>query len=607
VSRQHVVEQVASGRRDPKQNSGEDAVEKRRSLARVLSALLVAAAVLCFLPIIRSGFINYDDHLYVWKNAVVLKGLSWNGLIWAFQDYGTTSNWHPITWLSLMLDANLSGSEPWGYHLTNLLFHALNSLLLFQLLRSMTGAMWRSFAVAAIFALHPVHVESVAWVSERKDVLSTCFLFVTLLTYAAYVRRRSTARAVAKRYYVCSIGSLLLGLLSKPMLVTAPLLLLLLDYWPLDRFKREKLADLIREKVPFLILSLVFSVITLITQSAVGSTEILEQLSVGNRLENGVVSYSRYVGKFFYPVHLAVLYPYPLSGWPVGRVALSLLVLAAATVTVSLFRQKRYLLMGWLWFGIALLPVIGIVQVGEQAIADRYTYVPYVGLSIMLIWGLGEIAQKTQRLRWLVPGTMTAGIFVLSGLANRQVHFWSNSEALFRHTLALTGTNPTADFQLGIALLDEKRYAEANKHFVRTLKWRPGFYLAHLEYAVSLVRQGQYAEAEEQCRICTSIKPNDDQVLAIHGATLTRLKRFQEAADLLKPVCAHKPNWAGAAEELGHALAGANRRQEAIDAFSRAVRLEPDNADFRSTLNAARAVRPLSKSPAMTLEATRSH
>ena len=441
-------------RRDEAPTMNNESSKKR--LTVVVCVCLAGVTLAAYAAGLQNEFVNYDDPVYITENPHVQGGLCWQSIRWAFGT-GYASNWHPLTWLSLMLDYELFGLEPRGFHLTNLLFHVANSLLLFWVLARMTGAFWRSAFVAAVFAVHPLHVESVAWAAERKDVLSSFFWILTMGSYAGYVQRGGWIR------YSATLLLFALGLMAKAMLVTLPIIMLVLDYWPLSRrqaaqlsvgglsrvqnFSKGKRKDptiryLLLEKLPFFILAGISSVITLQVQQQGGAVAALDVLSLGIRFGNALSSYIIYLGQTFLPLRLAVYYPHPhvLAAWHIGGAAL---LLAAISAAVWIGR-RGYLLCGWLWYLVTLGPVIGLVQVGTQGRADRYMYIPMIGVLIMLAWGLGELAEKW-RLRKAT--FRTAAVVCLAALTAgtfRQVGYWRNGLTLFEHALAVTKRNHVA-------------------------------------------------------------------------------------------------------------------------------------------------------------------
>ena len=541
------------------------------SLARVkahpafISLVLCLLALLAYWPVARCGFVDFDDPDYVTENLKVQAGLTPQSIAWAF---GTShsANWHPLTWLSHMLDTQLFGLRPAGHHLTSLFIHLANTVLLFLLFNRMTGARWRSAFLAALFGLHPAHVESVAWVSERKDVLSALFGFLSLWAYARYVegRRQSASRIThhASRYYVLSLILFALGLMSKPMLVTLPFILLLLDYWPLRRLSFSSLQGatapllrLILEKLPFFLLSALSSVVTFIVQHTGGATVSTAELPLTGRFANVLVAYVRYVGKLVWPADLAVFYPRP-AHWPAWEVAGSALVLVVATLlAVRLLARHRYVAVGWFWFVGTLVPVIGLVQVGEQSMADRYTYIPYIGLGILVAWGAEEVARRSNQLKVLLVSAAVLALAGLLALTRIQALYWQSTETLFRHAVAVTIDNPTAQEALAGALAEAGRLEEAEQHCREALRLRPEFSEAEIAYASILARQGKLAEAHAHLTEVLRRNPRDAsayfslaQAFNLSGDTAQAIDQYREG---LKS----KPDTASALNNLAWILA----------------------------------------------------
>jgi tetratricopeptide (TPR) repeat protein len=456
---------------------------------------LAVATLAAFWPVLGYDFINYDDGDYVSENPDVRVGLSGPGVHWAFTTFHA-GNWHPLTWLSLQLDATLFGPGSLlarGCHLTNLLLHTANAILLLIVLRRLTGALWRSALVAALFALHPLHVESVAWVAERKDVLSTFFWILTLGAYGWYVRRPGPAR------YLAVVAPFGLGLLAKPMLVTLPCVLLLLDYWPLGRLSgsgtppaRAPWRRRFAEKVPLLLLALASCVVTWYAQRGAGAVLTLEVVSPRLRLSNALESYVTYLGQTLWPQDLAVFYPYTTAALTPLRAGGAALLLAAVTALCCWQWRRPYLIVGWLWYLGTLVPVIGLVQVGSQSHADRYTYVPLIGVFVMLAWGLNDLAQLRPNLRPVIGVAACALPLLCLAQARAQVAVWAGSQALWEHALKVTTNNHIAHHNLGVALGDPEK---AEEHLRAALRIQPKLVQARCNLAEVLQQQGKEDEA----------------------------------------------------------------------------------------------------------------
>src|SRR5512139_1612417 len=404
-----------------------------RSLIICLVLVVITAGV--YLQAGDHEFINYDDPLYVTNNPQVKAGLTGKNILWAFSTT-RASNWHPLTWLSHMLDVQLFGLNPRGHHLMNVFIHCVNTVLLFLLLTKMTATPWQSLFVAALFALHPLHVESVAWVAERKDVLSGFFWLLTLLLYVRYVNSPGTVR------YLLVVASFAAGLMSKPMLVSLPLVMLLLDYWPLKRLGTQASpVSLLKEKLPFFLLSLLSALVTMHAQKAGGALKSMDVVPLAMRVENSLVSYATYIVKTVWPQDLALFYPFPLS-LALWQVLASCLLLIAVSAGVVLLRKRHpYLLTGWLWFLITLVPVIGLVQVGGQAMADRYTYIPHIGLFVMAAWAVPELLKGMRRRRVVLAGAACVILAILTVVTWRQLGYWRDNITLYERTLSVTQNN----------------------------------------------------------------------------------------------------------------------------------------------------------------------
>jgi tetratricopeptide (TPR) repeat protein len=590
------------GKTKPVPSEAPDPIKARlRYLVWLLAALLVLGTIALYWPATRCGFISFDDDLYVTANAHVQNGLTWENLKWAFFN-PVASNWHPLTMLSHMLDCQFYGLNPWGHHLTNVLLHALNGALVFVLLQQLTEAMWRSLLVAALFAVHPLRVESVVWVAERKDVLSGFFGLLTLIFYARYARKRATIESgkpeaqgnpapdahSAAKDYVLALFFLALGLMSKAMLVTWPFVMLLLDYWPLARFRPGRIRLLLVEKIPFFGLAVAVSIVTFLVQKSAGAEAAGEYLSFDMRASNAVISYCRYLGKLFWPTDLAVFYPHP-GYWPIDQVGLAGLFLAA--VSVLFFVKRRpypFLLMGWLWYLGMLVPVIGLVQVGEQAMADRYAYIPSVGVLILTVWGAHELTRRWRNQVIALSLAGAAAIVLCGGLTRQQIGFWQDSETLFRHALAVTKNNYLAHYNLAVVLEKKGQFDEAVTQYQASVRLAPGYAGFHNNLGIALYKKGDLDDAISQYENAIRLKPNYPD--ALYNLATARYKEGQldGAISLFQEVIRLKPDHADAHNNLGTALYQKGHINAAIGEYQAAIRLRPDDAAFHNNLGIAR-------------------
>ena len=545
--------------------SSESAQHKNLNPVLICLALAILT-IITFWSLKDCGFINFDDDIYVYKNAYVQSGLNWNSIGQAFSSdliiAGLSGHWHPLTWLSLMLDYQIFGLNPHGYHLMNLLFHVMNTILLFLIFHRMTKKLWPSAFVAALFAIHPLHVESVAWITERKDVLSTFFWMLTMGAYSYYVEQPGF-----RRYFLVLLF-FVLGLMAKPMLVTLPFVLLLLDYWPLQRFQEikpdhkiqtevfeketlevKKPADpeykwsliypLLWEKVPLFVLAILSSIVTYIAAQSAKFVESIEAFPLSVRIGNALVSYIAYIGKMIWPNNLAVLYPYPelLVPW---QVLGSVLLLTAITLAV-LWMVKRYpyLATGWLWYIGTLVPVIGIVQLGTQAMADRYTYIPLIGLFIMVAWGVPDFLKKWKYRKEILLALSALSILCLSIITWTQVGYWQDSFTLLDHTLKVTDNNWHVYNGRGVAYGDLGNYRQAIDDFSRTIEIKPGFAEAYNNRGTAYSALGNYRQAIEDYGRAIEIKPgyaeayfNRGNVYLNQGDNISGCRDAQKACEL---------------------------------------------------------------------------
>ena len=567
----------------------------------LMAALLALVTIALYWPATSHDFVNYDDNFYVTSNVHVQNGLTLESLKWAFFN-PVAANWHPLTLLSHMLDCQLFGLKPWGHHLTSVLLHAVNTVLVFLFLRRLTDAIWRSLLVAAVFGLHPLHVESVAWVAERKDVLSTCFGLLALIFYTRYVQcvTSDTCQVTGPKvipasvlsrvthhpslFYGLALFFFALGLMSKPMLVTWPFVMLLLDYWPLERFKPGCAWRLVGEKIPFFALTAVASVVTFVVQQHGGALGEGENLPFGARSGNALISYCRYLAKMFWPTDLAIFYPHP-GYWPLERVFFAGGLIVGISVLLYVKRRRYpFLLMGWLWFCGTLVPVIGLVQVGEQAMADRYTYIPSLGMLIVVIWGAYELTRswRYQELALSVAGC--AVIVLCLGLTRQQLGYWKDSESLFRHALEVTENNYLAHNDLGTALDRKGQTDEAISQFRTAIRLTPDYAEAHNNLGIALVEKGQTDEAISQFQEAIRLKPDDAEAHSNLGNALVEKGQTDEAISQYQEAIRLKPDDAEAHNNLGSALVKKGQTDEAINQYQEAIRLKPDCAEARNNL-----------------------
>jgi tetratricopeptide (TPR) repeat protein len=584
--------------------------EVKKSFVLLIYFTLAVSTLLVFWQVRDFDFVNYDDNKYVSENPNVLNGLSSDDLYWAFTT-DQASNWHPLTWFSLALDRQLFGPNPAGFHLTNLFFHIANTLLLFFVLKQMTNAIWQSAFVAALFAIHPMHVESVAWISERKDVLSTFFWMLAMLAYVRYVKKPGDAR------YLLVLFIFALGLMAKPMLVTFPFILLLLDYWPLNRLMPQTAAvagcqkhksvpvannpptlyRIVIEKIPFFTLAVFSSGITFFVQQNTGAMADIETLSLNNRIVNAFLSYAEYIGKMFWPSNLAVFYPLNAEGIPFWQTAAcALLLLGISVFVVYLGRSQRYLPIGWFWFVAALIPVIGIVQVGLQAYADRYTYISYIGLFIMLAWGLPAFLSKwisaspveSTKRKIVLGSSMVILLTTLGICAHQQASYWKNSITLFSHAIEVTQNNYVAYDNLGNDYARLGRFTEATGAYMQAIKSKPDYIEAYFGLEFIYDKLGYYKEAVEVCKQAIRFNPDHDEVSNNLSVVYSSSRGLcQKAASCFRKQTKINPNFARAYLNLGVAYDGLGRFIEAIDAYKQAVKIKPDLAEAYYNLGLA--------------------
>jgi tetratricopeptide (TPR) repeat protein len=552
---------------------------------------LFGLVVWTFLPAIHDEFINFDDDVYVTGNAHVQAGLSFATVAWAFSNIDA-SNWHPLTWLSHAADFQFFGLNPRGHHLTSVLLHAANAALLLLALHKLTGAFWRSLFVAAIFGLHPLRVESVAWVAERKDVLSTLFGLLALLSYADYAKKSPEKNSRRKIFYALALLFFACSLMSKPMLVTLPFLLLLLDYWPLARIRNsesriQNFKKCVMEKIPFFLLAAASCAVTFIAQKRGGAMDLLAAMPLSARCENAVVSYCRYLLHFFWPEKLSVFYPV-VDHWPIKIVLACAALLAGITAAVIVARRTcPYLLTGWLWFLGTLTPVIGLVAVGEHSMADRYTYFPLIGIVIIIAWGAVELSSRW-RFQIIGLSALSAAIIVACIFLTRQnIGYWKDSETLFRRAIAMTGDNYSAHCNLGNALLNQGRLEEALAEFQTAVKLKPGSVENHCNVGVALADLNRVDEAIAEFQKAVALRPGYGPAHHDLGMAFEQKGQLAEATREYELAAKLMPGSAGVHNSLGVAFAKQNQLDKAIEQFQEAVRLDPNFVPAQNNLKMA--------------------
>lgn len=558
------------------------AISRQKIIARKevwICLSLVALVWGVFGQTLAYDFVNYDDKTYVYGNPFVIGGITERGLVQAFADT-RTGNWHPLTMISHMIDVQLYGLKAGGHHFTNVFLHTLAVLLLFILLCQTTTALWRSAFVAAIFAIHPLHVESVAWIAERKDVLSAVFFMLVLAAYVRYTHAPSVARYVTVSIlFVC-------GLMCKPMLVTAPLILLLLDYWPLKRLiDLRSFRRLTMEKLPLIFLSIVASVITFVLQER--STGSIAQLPFIWRIENAIVSYNIYIWQIFWPANLAVFYPHPENHLALWQVALAAGFLIATTIVVLGLRKTcPYLLIGWLWYVVMLVPVIGIVEVGLQGHADRYTYLPHIGLYVAFTWLISHLSRSLPHRQQILAGAGVIVVVLLATCSWKQTSYWRNGETLWTHTLAVTKNNDIAHTNFGMLLTDRGELDEALSHFLTALDIRSSSAHRHYDLSLALIhgnvgnvlaRKGQLDDAITHLRKAVEFQPDYVDAHYNLGTALFQKGDVNEALAEWQTTLSIRPTDSGAHTNMGNALVQEGLMAKAINHYKAALQLDPQS------------------------------
>ncbi len=536
-----------------------------------ICAALIVLTLAVYVRVYSHQFLTYDDNVYITTNANVRRGITTEGLRWAMTSF--TFNWHPVTWITHMLDVQLFGLDAGKHHLVNVAFHGANVLLLFLLLQTMTRSRWRSAIVAALFAVHPLHVESVAWIAERKDVVSTFFLLITVLLYVSWTRGRSHAT------YAAMLATFILALASKQMVITLPFALLLLDYWPLRRLEPGDRATVISrivnrmvEKIPLFLLSIGGLILAIIGQRQVKAIVTTATLPIATRIGNAIIAYGTYVWKTFVPSPLALPYPYELP--TSGALTISALVLIGITAWVIAARDRRYLFAGWFWFVGTLVPVIGLVQIGSQAMADRYTYIPHIGLLTAIVWLVADLARRWNVER-VFAGVAAIVVALFAFLANGYLANWRDSETLFRHDLAVTERNYVAHSNLGSTLVDQSRFAEAAEEFRAALAIEANDANALTKLAEIDLKNGQGKEAITLLDRAAKIEPTPK----IEGELALARGEVPKAIEKYRAVVKDDPYLPDAHVDLAAALALAGKDQEALAEDRAALKLDPAHYD----------------------------
>jgi tetratricopeptide (TPR) repeat protein len=636
-------------------SSGENAVRSASLNNKTKYFVFAALAVLCLVIYAQTfgfDFINLDDDLYVYENPFVWKGFNPANLSWALTAFHA-SNWHPLTWISHQLDASFFGMNAGAHHAMNVIFHIANSILLFTVVKKLTGAFWRSAIVAALFAIHPAHVESVAWIAERKDVLSTLFWLLTTWAYLRFVETRvesrnelqgnesekSAANEKAKnlsipdsrlptKFYFLTIVLFALGLMAKPMLVTLPFTLVLLDYWALERFERwnfKNLLPLVVEKIPLFALSAISAALTILAQKAGGAIQSVETISLSDRIINAVVAYAKYFVMLFYPANLGVWYPFD-NNFSTPTVIASIVFLAVVTaLCLWQIRERKYLFVGWFWFLGTLVPVIGILQVGRQALADRYTYVPYIGLSIAVVWLFAEVFERLKLNKTAIVAVCAACILALTAIAFRQASFWKTSETLYARALSVTGKNylvknnlcdyldkknrldeaaaqcqsaisdnpelPDAYNTLGAIQLKQNKFDAARANFEKAVALKPDFVLGYANLSLVAMNQNDFDAAGENLKKAIEIDRGgffdpQRQLEAYSGLALAafRQKRYDKAAEFFQKSLEIAPANAEFSRNLGMSLHKQGKSVDGIKILEETIRKNPNLPEVYNTL-----------------------
>jgi len=554
----------------------------------LLICIFLAVSVFAlYWPVHNHDFIRYDDDTYITLNRNVHSGINCKNICWAFTKYHS-NNWHPVTWISHMLDCKIFGLNAGAHHLVNVFFHIINTLLLFIVFKRMTKALWISAFIAAVFGLHPLHTESVAWIAERKDVLSTFFWLLTMLAYFYYTKKRNVQR------YLLTLVLFVLGLMAKPMLVTLPFVLLLLDYWPLERMRFSKskqipintkvnnvieqkpISYLFLEKIPFFIFAFLSSIVTFIVQRNSGAVKTIDSIDITSRIGNAFVSYIGYISKVFWPSKLAILYPYPLNGLPVIKVIICALALVGITAFVILLsRRRKYFVTGWFWYIVTLIPVIGLVQVGMQSMADRYTYIPMTGLLIIIAYGISELIKNRKYRNTVLSVLSIAILFSMFVKTSMQLKYWQNSQTLFERTLEVTQNNYIIENNYANYLCANGQIEQAIAHLNKSLAIKPDSGEAHNNLANIFNSQGNIDKAIEHYKISIKFEPDSPQAHHNFAIALTKKNMIDQAINEYNIALHLDPSNVESLSNLGFLMAQKGNYKEAFDYYRKVFTIDP--------------------------------
>jgi protein O-mannosyl-transferase len=565
------------------QNMGKTIKNPALLRALLVYTVIILATLTVYLPVNDFDFVVYDDSTYVFNNSRVQEGLTFKNILWSLTAF-EASNWHPLTWLSHMTDIQIFGLNAGGHHLTSVGFHILNTILLLIWLNTMTGEFWKSSFVAALFALHPLHVESVAWIAERKDVLSTFFFFLALLSYTRYCQKKN------RQQYLLSLFFFICALMAKPMVVTLPFVFFILDYWPLKRFPevlsikipvndKRALGYLLVEKIPFFVFSSLSCWITLTAQHS--TTASVEAFPLIPRISNSIISYVEYLSKMICPFPLAIIYPFPQTIYLWKVIASLFVVLSISFLAIRKLRCRPWLAVGWFWYIGTLMPVIGLVQVGVQRYADRYTYIPLIGLFIMIAWQVPKMVQSWKHKNIALSVSATGIFCVLWVLTSFQVRLWENSITLFEHALQSTSENYVARNNLGLSLAERGNYDEAIVHFQEAIRIFPGFGYPYFNLGLISYKRGNFQEAISHYQNAIACDSDSERSFYYLGNCFFKLKQIDNAIIHYAKALIIRPDYVEAMTNLAISLALIGKTDESLALFREAIRINPDFTDAR--------------------------